>query len=88
MTKNWKERKRPICLERRIEFNDYEQTREFLEQAADLSEKEGVFPDMSFGRTYVSVTIYPQREEEKIDETVINYANQMDNLIEASRTVC
>jgi len=88
MTKNWTERKRPNRLERRVEFDDYEQTREFLEQAADLSEKEGFYPDMSFGRTYVSMTLYPQVEEEKIDGSVIDYANQMDNLIEAARTIC
>lgn len=88
MTKSWIERKKPARLEKRIEFNDYEQTREFLEQAAELAEKEGYYPDMSFGRTYVSVTLYPQDEAQQINGTLVNYANEMDKLVDAARSIC
>ena len=88
MTKNWTERKRPARLERRIEFDDYEQTREFLEQAADLSEKNEYYPDLSFGRTYVSITLYPQSEKDQIDSLVTNYAKEMDELVSAARAIC
>lgn len=88
MQTNWTERKKPARLEKRIEFNDYEQTREFLEQAADLAEKEGYYPDLSFGRTYVSVAIYSEGEVGEISGSIIDYANEMDKLAEAARNIC
>ena len=58
----WKERKRPICLERRFEFATYEDTRDFLDSLSDLSEATGLFPDISFGKTYVNITLRPEIE--------------------------
>ncbi len=46
-------------LERRIEFPDYASTRDFLERLNTLSEQTGRFPDISFGRTYVNLTLRP-----------------------------
>ena len=59
MDQPWTLRKRPERLERRIEFADYEQTRDFLEQLNSLSEQQSRYPDISFGRTYVNLTIAP-----------------------------
>ena len=87
MIENWKERSKPARLERRIEFDDYEQTRHFLEQAADLAEKQGYYPDMSFGRTHVSVTLYSQEDECCINESTLQYADEMNKLANAARTV-
>ena len=41
----------------RFEFGDYAQTRCFLDEMAVLSKRLGFYPDMSFGKTYVNVTI-------------------------------
>ncbi len=41
----------------RFEFENYVQTRYFLEQMANLSERMKYYPDMSFGKTYVNITI-------------------------------
>ena len=46
MSSEWKERNRPIRLERHYQFDNYEELRDFLERAADLSESEGYYPDM------------------------------------------
>ena len=54
---SWKERKRPICLEKRFEFDSYDSTRDFLDKLGDHSEAIQRFPDISFGRTYVNITI-------------------------------
>ena len=87
MRKGWTVRKKQARLERRIEFDDYEQTRQFLEQAAELSEKVGYYPDMSFGRTYVSVTIYPQDDEEQISTELFNFASEMDKLVDGAKVI-
>jgi len=85
MSENWVTRKRPARLERRIEFSDYEETREFLDRAADLSEKEGYYPDMSFGRTHVSVTLRPEDDSDEVNEAMLKYAHLMDVLVPAAR---
>ena len=57
---SWKERKRPPCLEKRFEFDSYDSTRDFLDKLGDHSEAIQRFPDISFGRTYVNITIRPE----------------------------
>jgi len=86
MSANWVTRKRPARLECRIEFNDYEETREFLDRAADLSESHGYYPDLSFGRTHVSITLRPEVEGEEVNEAMWQYAKLLDVLIPAART--
>ena len=41
----------------RFEFGSYSQTRQFMEQLADLSKVEDYYPDASFGKTYVNISI-------------------------------
>ncbi len=83
MSEKWTVRKRPARLERRIEFADYEETREFLDRAADLAERQGYYPDMSFGRTHVSISLLPKEEGAEIDDELKQYAEQMDALLPA-----
>ncbi len=64
MEQPWTHRARPDRLERRIEFADYDSTRLFLERLNILSEQEGRFPDISFGRTYVNLTLRAEGEGE------------------------
>lgn len=54
----WTEVERPPSLYRRFEFAAYAETRAFLERLAGLSKETGLYPDLSFGRTYVNVTVY------------------------------
>jgi len=58
MSQSWVERKRPVRLEKRYEFSGYEQLRDFLDRAAELSESKGLYPDMGFGKDYVNMTIH------------------------------
>jgi len=41
----------------RFDFGSYGETRLFLDQMADLSKREGYYPDVSFGKTYVNISI-------------------------------
>ena len=58
----WKERKRPICLEKRFEFDSYDATRDFLDKLGEHSEATQRFPDISFGKTYVNITLRPESD--------------------------
>ena len=79
----WHERKRPVCLERRYEFETYDATRDFLDKLGDHSEATQRFPDISFGRTYVNLTIAPETGE-KITEADHQLGAQIDSLLPAS----
>jgi 4a-hydroxytetrahydrobiopterin dehydratase len=81
MDQPWTRRPRPDRLERRIEFDDYERTRTFLERLNGLSEQEGRFPDISFGRTYVNLTLRAEAEEDPIGEPEECFARAIDGLL-------
>jgi len=80
MNHPWTQRPRPDRLERRIEFDDYESTRAFLERLNALAESEGRFPDISFGRTYVNLTLRPD-EEQPVGEVDQAFAAAIDGLL-------
>jgi pterin-4a-carbinolamine dehydratase len=82
MNQAWTARQRPPRLERRLEFVDYEATRAFLDRAADLSERAGIYPDMSFGRTYVNITLHAEDGASEVGESLHRFASDLDALVE------
>lgn len=78
---DWKERVRPVRLEKRYEFPDYDTLRDFLDRAADVSEREGLYPDMGFGRDYVNVTIHLDEGSDKLTDKQRQFAKALDALI-------
>jgi len=82
MSQQWQERTRPVRLERRYEFQDYNTLRDFLDKAAELSEKVDLFPDMGFGRDYVNITIHLEDGVETISDLQHEFASQLDSLAE------
>jgi len=85
MKNEWKERKRPNRLENQYQFEDYEDLRDFLDQAAELSEKEEYYPDMGFGRDYVNVTIHAPEDEESVTDEQRQFAVQLDALFSENK---
>jgi len=81
MDQPWTQRSRPERLERRLEFPDYESTRTFLERLNALSEREGRFPDISFGRTYVNLTVRSEAEDDPLGEPETLFAAAIDALL-------
>lgn len=77
----WQERVRPVRLEKRYNFDDYESLRVFLDSAAEISERDGLFPDMGFGRDYVNVTIHTDEGSEALTEQQRQFAEQLDALL-------
>ena len=54
----WTEVEQPSLLYRRFEFAAYPEARAFLDRRAGLSKETGLYPDLSFSRTHVNVTVY------------------------------
>jgi pterin-4a-carbinolamine dehydratase len=80
MSQQWTERTRPLRLERRYQFEDYETLRDFLDQAAALSEREGLYPDMGFGKDYVNMTIHCDEEDNTLGDQQRHLAQALDDL--------
>ena len=80
MKSQWQERARPVRLERRYEFSEYTALRDFLDQAAELSEKAGLYPDMGFGKDYLNVTIHAEPDAEELTSEAHQFAQQLDDL--------
>ncbi|KGG17123.1 putative pterin-4 alpha-carbinolamine dehydratase-like protein [Prochlorococcus sp. MIT 0603] len=66
-------------LERRLEFLTYESTRDFLDRLGDLCENRKRFPDISFGKTYVNLTLKPE-DENQITDLDKKFASEIDEL--------
>ena len=79
----WKAKKRPVCLEKRFEFKTYSETRDFLDCLGSLSEKVNRFPDISFGKTYVNITLRPEDQGNDAAMTSEDsaFAKEIDRLI-------
>ena len=71
----------PERLERRVEFDDYASTRDFLERLNALCEQQQRFPDISFGRTYVNLTVRAEAEEALIGVAEWAFTAAIDALI-------
>jgi len=84
MSEQWQERKRPVRLERRYEFSNYSELRDFLDEAAELSEAKGYYPDMGFGKDYVNVTIHLEDGNEEILPEQREFASELDKLPSAN----
>ncbi len=80
----WQQRNRPCRLERRFEFATYEVTRDFLDRLGDHSEKAQRFPDISFGRTYVNITLRPESDDEnaQLTDSDHKFALEIDELLD------
>ena len=85
MDQPWTPRPKPEQadrLERRIEFDDYQATRAFLESLNALSEAQQRFPDLSFGRTYVNITVRPEDDGAAVGPDEQAFAAAIDALLE------
>lgn len=80
MSGEWKERKRPVRLEKRYDFSDYSSLRDFLDASADVSEEMNLYPDLGFGKDYVNVTIHCEEGEETLRDAHREYAESLDGL--------
>ena len=80
MSHKWQERNRPARLERRYQFDSYDRLRNFLDQAAELSEREGYYPDMGFGSDYVNMTIHTEDNAKELGNIQHQLARQLDEL--------
>ena len=64
----WDEKKSPVRLERRFEFDNYQQSSKFMKEIDSLCKENKIYPNISFGTKFVSITILPDIEEISVEE--------------------
>lgn len=60
-TPEWSVRDQPDRIERKFKFKDFAEAFAFVTKAADLAEKEGHHPDITFGWGYATVSLYTHK---------------------------
>ena len=74
----WQRQDLPPMLSRRFEFGTYAETRRFLDGVAKLAEAAQHYPNLSFGKTYVSVTL--DADGKRVGPDLVALAQQIDAL--------
>jgi len=76
----WNEKKSPSRLEKRFEFDNYQITSNFMSQIDDLCKEKEIYPNISFGGKFVSITIFFQSDKISIKEKELS--TEIDNRYE------
>ena len=77
----WNQRKSPLRVEQRFEFEEYSKIRKFMEKIDQLCKEKNMYANISFGKNFVSVTIFIESEEITLSEK--NFSNQIDNFFKS-----
>ena len=54
----WNERESPLRIEKRFEFEQYSKISKFMEKIEKLCREKDIYPNISFGKNFVSLTIF------------------------------
>tara|TARA_Y100001978_G_C23328399_1_gene261707 strand:- start:115 stop:357 length:243 start_codon:yes stop_codon:yes gene_type:complete len=74
----WNEKQSPARIEKRFEFENYSQTSFFMKEIDSLCESKNIFPNISFGKEFVGITIF--FEKEKISNKEKEFSNEIDDI--------
>tara|TARA_Y100001970_G_scaffold212214_1_gene259152 strand:- start:12427 stop:12666 length:240 start_codon:yes stop_codon:yes gene_type:complete len=66
----WKLRESPSRIEKRFEFEDYQKISKFMKKIDDLCKTSNIYPNISFGKNFVSFTIFFKNEKISNNEDV------------------
>ena len=73
----WKQRESPSRIEKRFEFEEYQKISIFLKKIDELCKEKNIYPNISFGKNFVSITIF--LGSEKLSKIEIDFSNQIDS---------
>ena len=54
----WNERESPLRIEKRFEFEEYSKISKFMEKIEKLCKEKDIYPNISFGNNFVSLSIF------------------------------
>ena len=59
----WNKRESPLRIEKRFEFEEYSKISKFMRKIEKLCKEKNIFPNISFGKNFVSLSIFLDTEE-------------------------
>tara|TARA_B100000614_G_C14303663_1_gene393121 strand:+ start:340 stop:579 length:240 start_codon:yes stop_codon:yes gene_type:complete len=59
----WNKRESPLRLEKRFEFEEYSKISKFMGEIEKLCKEKDIYPNISFGKNFVSISIFLDIEE-------------------------
>ena len=72
----WNEKESPLRIEKRFEFDEYSKISKFMENIDQLCKKKNIYPNISFGKNFVSLTIFIDTENSS--NIAKDFSNQID----------
>ena len=73
----WNKRESPLRVEKRFEFEEYSRISKFMKMVDELCKLKNIYPNISFGKNFVSITIF--LGSEKLSKIEKDFSNQIDN---------
>ena len=73
----WYERESPLRVEKRFEFEEYSRISKFMKMVDELCKLKNIYPNISFGKNFVSITIF--LFSDKISKIEKDFSNQIDS---------
>ena len=59
----WNERESPLRIEKRFEFEQYSKISKFMEKIEKLCKEKDIYPNINFGKNFVSLSIFLDNKE-------------------------
>ena len=59
----WNERESPLRIEKRFEFEEYSKISKFMGKIEKLCKEKDIYPNISFGKNFVSLVIFLESKE-------------------------
>ena len=72
----WNQRESPLRIEKRFEFEQYSRTSKFMKHVDELCKEKDIYPNISFGKNFVSITIF--LDSDKLTKIEKDFTNQID----------
>tara|TARA_B100000945_G_C20184588_1_gene503977 strand:+ start:408 stop:647 length:240 start_codon:yes stop_codon:yes gene_type:complete len=72
----WNKRESPFRIENRFEFEEYSKISKFMGKIDQLCKEKNIYPNISFGKNFVSVTIF--LDSQKISDIQKDFSKQIE----------
>ena len=74
----WNERESPLRIEKRFEFDQYSKISKFMEEIEKLCKESSIYPNISFGKNFVSLAIF--LDNKGISDKEKDFSTDIDKL--------
>ena len=72
----WNKRESPLRIEKRFEFDQYSKISKFIEKIEKLCKEKDIYPNISFGKNFVSFSIFLDSKE--ISDEEKDFSKEID----------